>query len=543
MPRAFSNGRGPLTASAASTRAPRANGIAATWFVVVVSVLYGGSLILARFGYQASADSYYHFAVARDMVHGNLRSELTLHAPWTILARLPVDHYFGFHLLLAPFAAIPSAVWGLKLSTLAFFVAVPLSVYCFLAARKVKFAWAWCFVPLIFANQDWRYLMLRGGNWLVVLSIAHLSVAFFTRRCRTRRIGIVLLSYVAALSYHGGLILLPIQVGALLSAWLLRRDSVPRQTLVEPLLTALGLALGFIVNPYMNGSAAPLRFLWFHVSYMNLDPAGLYPGLREFGPIPLEYLLQNPEFIAAPCVLLATAAWVSIRAYRGQKPSYAVAVLLGAALAGLLLSARAIRMREYAVPLAVLFFACTARSWPWRTPLLRKAATPLLASGVCICLWFKWTDTFQLLEEHLPAAQYAGARSVLEAHRGPPVLNIAEGDYTTLRWEDPDVVVVQALSHYFLYPNRALYDDVTLIRESRSRLPRLQALQRFYRRGVRLVSVQNRHPVYRSLEQDQKAFQPVYRSPADQVEAQFRSTIYLMDGPSLELAIQAADAH
>jgi len=509
----------------------RANPWLASWFVVVVSTLYGGSLILARFGYQASADSYYHFAVARDMVHGHLRSELTQHAPWTILARLPVDHYFGFHLLLAPFAAIPSAVWGLKLATLSFFVGVPLSVYCFLAARKVKFAWAWCFAPLLFANQDWRYLMLRGGNWLVVLSIAHLGAAFFIRPTRVRRIAIVLVSYVATLSYQGGVILLPLHLAALLSTWLLRRDSLPRERLWEPLL-----------NPYMNGSAATLRFLWFHVSYMNLDPAGLYPGLREFGPVPSSYLRENPEFIAAPCVLLATALWVSIRAYRGHKPSYAVAVLLGAALAGLLLTARAIRMREYSVPWAVLFFACSARPWPWATPLLRKAAAPLLASAVCVCLLFKWTDTFQLLEEHLPAAQYAGARPVLEAHRGPPVLNIAEGDYTTLRWEDPDVVVVQALSHYFLYPNRPIYDDVTLIRESRSRLARLRALQRFYQRGIRLVSVQNRNPAYRTLEQYPQAFRPVFRSATDQVETPFRSTIYLLDGASLELAIRAAQS-
>jgi len=529
-----------LRVTRARPKSRRANARLATWFVVVVATLYGGSLILARFGYQASADSYYHFAVARDMVQGNWRSELTQHAPWTILARLPVDHYFGFHLLLAPFAAIPSAIWGLKLATLAFFVAVPLSVYCFLAARKVKFAWAWCFVPLIFANQDWRYLMLRGGNWLVVLSIAHLGAAFFMRQTHARRIAIVLSSYIATLSYHGGLILLPIQLGALSLTWLLRRDALPRSMLWEPVLTAVGLGLGFILNPYMNGSAAPLRFLWFHVSYMNLDPAGLYPGLREFGPVPLAYLTANPEFIVAPCMLLAAALWVLLRAYRGHKPSYAVAVLLGAALAGLLLTVRAIRMREYSVPLAVLFFACAARPWPWPTPLLRRAAAPLLASAVCLCLLFKWADTAELLEEHLPGAQYAGARATLEAHRGPPVLNIAEGDYTTLRWEDPDVIVVQALSHYFLYPNRPLYDDVTVIRESRSHLARLRALQRFYQRGVRLVSVQNRNSAYRTLEQHPQAFRPLFRSPADRVEMPFRSTIYLLDGASLELAIRAA---
>jgi len=104
------------------------------------------------------------------------------------------------------------------------------------------------------------------------------------------------------------------------------------------------------------------------------------------------------------------------------------------------------------------------------------------------------------------------------------------------------VVVVQALSHYFLYPNRPIYDDVTLIRESRSRLARLRALQRFYQRGIRLVSVQNRNPAYRTLEQYPQAFRPVFRSATDQVETPFRSTIYLLDGASLELAIRAAQS-
>jgi len=509
-------------------------------FVGVVSVLYAGSLILSRFDYQASADSYYHFAVAREIARGHFRSELVARVPWTILRKWPVDHYFGFHLLLAPFAALPSAVWGLKLATLVFFVAVPLSVYWFLLARRVGFAWVWCFLPLLFANQDWRYLMLRGGNWLVVLSILFLQAAFFTPNEHRRRLAIVLVSYAAMLSYQGGLILLPLHVGCLFTAWLLRRDALQSAQLTEPLFTLLGLTLGLVLNPYMNGSAATFRFLWFHVAYMNLDPAGLYPGLREFGPVPLAYLTANPEFLAAPVALLAAAAWVFVRALRGQRQSLSMCVLLGAALTGLVLSARAIRMREYAVPWAVMFFASAAPAWPWATPLLRKAAAPLLASALCILLFVKWPDTFELLGEHLPAAQYEGARAILEAHRGPPVLNVAEGDYLTLRWEDPDVVVVQALSRYFLYPNRPLFDDITAIRETRSLHARLLAVQRFYQRGVRLVAIQHRNLAFQSFERYPRAFRRVYRSPA-KVTPEFRCSIYLLDGDGIAAAIADGD--
>jgi len=507
-------------------------------FVTVISALYGGSLILARFDYQASADSYYHFAVAREIAHGNFRSELVDRAPWTILKQWPVDHYFGFHVLLAPFALLPSTIWGLKLATLAFFCAVPACCCWFLTERGVRFAWAWSFLPLLFANQDWRYLMLRGGNWLVVLSIALLQVAFFTKSKRGRWLGLILVGYLAMLSYQGALILLPLHVGALCSAWLLCRDALQKVQLAEPLLTALGLALGLLINPYMNGDAATFRFVWFHVAYMNLDPASLYPGLREFGPLPLEHLLANPEFIAAPVLLLASAAWVVVRAFRGKRPSYTTSVLLGAALVGLFLSARAIRMREYAVPWAVMFFASAVPPWPWKTPLLRKATTPLLSSAVCVLLLTKWPDTFYQLGDYLPYAQYEGARPILAAHRGPPVLNIAEGDYLTLRWEDPDVVVVQALSHYFLYPNRPIFDDVTTIRQSRTERPRLLAMQRFYQRGVRLVAVQHRNLAFPSFERYPDAFRPIFRSP-EKITPRFRCSIYVLN----EAGITAALAH
>ncbi len=524
-----------------STRVRRAAWLEVA-FVSVVSLLYGGTLIWARWGYQASADSYYHFAVGREIARGHWLSELEPRLPWTILEQWPVDHYFGFHLLLAPFALLPSALWGLKLATLLFFVAVPLCVFWFLRARGVPFAWAWCFVPVLFANQDWRYLMLRGGNWLLVLSIALLHFAFFTPHQRKRRLGIVLVSYVATLSYQGGIILLPLHLAALLSACCFRWSEVERQRLLEPLLTGLGLALGFLVNPYMNASAATFRFLWFHVGYMNLDPAGLYPGLREFGPVPLAYLPANPELIVAPVLLLAAAAWLSFGALRRRPPSYALSVLLGAALVGLVLTARAIRMREYSVPWAVLFFALFAAPlrFPWPMPLLRRIAAPALAAFVCILLLLKWPNTFDLLGEHLPSAQYAGALPLLQAYRGPPVLDVAEGDYTTLRWEDPDVTAVQGLSHYFLYPNRPVFADVTALRESNSVAERLAAARRFYDRGVRLVAVQHRNSAFALCERYASAFHLAYRSSPAEVEAQFRSSIYVLDRAGLDAALAAA---
>lgn len=506
-------------------------------FVGLVSVAYAASLTLARFGHQASADGYYHFAVARELARGRLHHD-ALALPWTIYRDLPVDHYFGFHLLLTPFAALPWADWGIALATIASFCLVPATSYWFMRARGLRFAWAWCFLPVIFANQDWRYLMLRGGGWLVALSWVFLHYACFVEGARARRWGIVLVSYVAMLSYQGALVLLPLHLGALLAPRLLCAARERRARLSDPLFTVLGLLLGLVVNPYL-GAGATFRFLWFHVSYMNLDPAGLYPGLREFGPVPLEFLLANPDFVCAALVVLLAAAWVIVRAARGRRPSYTVAVLLGAALVGLVLTARAIRMREYAVPWASAFLGAATPLSFGSMPLVRRVATPAMAILVGLLLVLKWPDSYELLGNYLPAAQYRGARPVLAAHRGPPVLNVAEGDYTTLLWEDAGVATVQGLSHYFLYPNRPLFTDITAIRSGRS-LERLRAVQRFYQRGVRLVAVQHRNSAFPVLERYPEAFELVFRSDPRLVEPQFRSSIYLIRERGLQAVLESA---
>lgn len=515
-------------------------------FVALSSAVYGGSLILARFAFQASTDSNYHFAVAREIAQGHFRSEVQHHLPWTILEQLPVDHYFGYHVLLAPFAALPDPVWGMKLATFTLFMAVPLSVYAFLRAQAVRGAWAWALLPLLFAKEDWRYLMLRGGHWIAVLSILFLHVAFFVRRERLRWLGIVLIGYVATLSYQGGLVLLPLHLSALASTWLLRRDALDRRRLLEPLLTALGLALGFTLNPYMNAQAATWRFAWHHIVFMSSDPAGLYSSIREFGPPPLRYLPYNPQYILATLTILAAAGWVVSRSLRKQQPSRLVAVLLGPAVAGVIMTARALRMEEYAVPWATLFLASASSAARWPLPRLRRMVEPVTAVLLCLLLFIKWPDTFNLLGRHLPTAQYRGARALLDAYRGPPVLNISEADYTTLRWEDPNVVAVQGLSHYFLYPNRPVFDDVMLIRESPDRGAQLKALLRFYDRGVRLVAVQQRHRAAVLLAAFPEAFDPRFASRLSPAAVPLGAVIFVMNRVGLLAAIERAaaeDAH
>ncbi len=91
----------------------RASRLARDGFRDAVSLVYGGTLDRGSPGLsgqqQTATITLPSHARSRP---GGLRSELQARLPWTILTEWPVDHYFGFHLLLAPFAALPSALWG-----------------------------------------------------------------------------------------------------------------------------------------------------------------------------------------------------------------------------------------------------------------------------------------------------------------------------------------------------------------------------------------------------------------------------------------------
>lgn len=480
-------------------------------FVLVVSFSYGLGQLLSRWGYGASQDGYYHFSVAERIFQGDLFPEVGKDLPWTLLADLPVDHYYGYHALIAPFAAVPDRRLGMALASATLFSGVFIALFSFLRARGVAAAWVWALLPGIFSNQDWRYLMLRGGHWLVALSFVYLHLAFFVESPRVRRVGLVLVAYVGMLSYQGALVLLVAHLGGLASLWFLCPGALRPKQLRDPLWALLGFALGLTLNPYMDAIAATWKFAAYHIGYMNSDPENLYRGLSEFGPIPLDLLWQNPDFIVLPLLVLILMGNQVMLRRQGRPVDTAVAVMAGVAMAGMLITGRAIRMREYAVPWMFTFMAlCAPRSLlltSWA-----RAAHVLGGGLVLLALWVKWPQTQHQLGQTLPIGQYEGSRPILEAFAGHPVLNIAEGDYTTLRWEYPDVVCVQGLSRYFLTTNRPIFDDVWALRDSPNPRARMEILARFYDRGVRLLAVQHRNLVFQFAEQHPAALRPVYRS-------------------------------
>jgi hypothetical protein len=477
-------------------------------------------VLALRPGFQASADSHYHFSVAREIARGVLVPDVARGLPFTVLHDMPVDHYWGYHCLLALFAHGVDAERGMKVATVALFAAVCLSMYLFLRARGVLHAWAWALAPMLFSTQDWRFLQLRGGQLVVPLLFAMAHLAFFEPRAKVRRAGLLAVAYAGMLSYQGALVLLPFHAGGMAALAALRRPEGTEGRFWEPAITAAGLLLGLTLNPYMDSRASTFRFAWLHVGDMGRDTAHLYDDqeIAEFHGFPSWVFAAHPEWLLLLLLVLAAVVWVALRGRNRDG-----VVLAGMALAGIVLTAQAMRTREYSVPVAFSLLAILAPRRPSRmVPAL--AAALLVPLGV-----LHGRSTLPLLANHLPTREYEGARSLLEANGDRPILNVAEADYCMLRWQDDRVVCVQGLSRYFLYPYPELFHDVWEIHDhADSSRETVAILRRFWDRGVRLVAAHRTHKMARYAAAHPELLRPVFESKAN------GAMIYALDGAGLE---------
>jgi hypothetical protein len=479
-----------MTMSAAKWTSDRAARIA----VAVASFVYAVSALLAVPGYMASGDSLYHFDVSRKIWAGDLTPDPSRSFPWTIYADWPVDHYWGFHLMNAPFAAFNDSEIGMKVAAATLFALFLVVLHGVMRRRKVPFAWAWALASVMISSQDWRYLQLRGGVVMAALALVFAEVAFFVDDKRRRRIALVVIAWVSLLSYNGALALVPVHVAGIVALVVLERD---RTRMFEPLLTGIGLVLGLLANPYMDRKASTFRFLVFHVRNMGRDPERIFAGREnvEFNPFPL-HALWDEWIWSVLLVIVAAAVFVLVRKRRRKEKLERDEIVYGAlTLTFIVLTARTLRVREYAVPIGFTFLATVARPWMQRKLAGRSAQTMFrftaaVVLGMILLAARQWSRSVERIPRvHPPLDMFEGARPILEAHAGAPVANLVQGDSSMLLWEWGGVQVTHALSPYFVYyKDRALYDDLKTLRESPDDDAQRAALLRLRGRGCRLVS-------------------------------------------------------
>jgi hypothetical protein len=241
---------------------------------------------------------------------------------------------------------------------------------------------------------------------------------------------------------------------------------------------------------------------------MGTDSAHLYDAadVAQFHGFPLPVLLAHPEWLV---LLAATVGAVLYVAWRSRDAG--TIALAGMAVVGIALTTDAVRTREYSVPVAFALLALVAP----RAPASRVVAV-IVAPLLGLSMVLHGQDTLPLFEMHLPTREYRGARALLERNGDHPILNIAEADYSMLRWEYDRVVCVQGLSRYFIYPYAQLFHDVWELHDRPETSPETPAiLRRFYDRGVRLVAMHRTHKMLHYAESHPEMFRVAFVSPVN----------------------------
>jgi hypothetical protein len=384
---------------------------------------------------------------------------------------------------------------GMKLAAAALFAALVSAIGIVAERRRAPLPWAWASASVLFVSQDWRYLQLRGGVLMATLLLAFVEVAFFVEPSRRRRTALVLIATLSSISYNGALVLFPMHVAGLASLVFLPDRAPLRARAIEPLLTAAGVLLGLVVNPYFDRQLSTFRFAFLNVWVIGRDSAGLFAGREnlEVSPFPFETLRNEWGWGVLLTLALVGAAVVAWRRARGARVERDELVYGALTLMGIALTARMLRLREYALPMGFVFFGVVAKRLPpWVIGTVRRRVTATVVALAVLAgvAERESKKTMNLIVQTHPAIDlFGGAREILESHAGAPVGNLVLGDGNLLLWEWPKVVVAQGGSPYFVYlHDRELYDDLRALRDVPADGAASAALDRMERRGTRLVS-------------------------------------------------------
>ena len=306
-------------------------------------LLFALLLGLALFGFSLTSpniaggdDAYRHVRFANRLITD---TRAALADPWHLqyLWPKPVDVWFGYHLLLAPFTLFLPLILAAKVVGTLVWTATVFALTRLLDSLGVVWRHAW--VALAIAGSGvvlYRATLMRP--FLLSLLLLILAVRYTLEEKPWK---LALVSALHACSYS--IFFLPaMPVGLYL---LVRRN---RQSMVLCLACGAGLAIGVMVNPFFPEN------LWFAlaVAYTRLGP-----DLARLLKVGGEVLPLSPWWLVAslPTLIVWIASIVVLARRRRAVP--AEWVLLGLSLFCFAVSLRAARMFDYFSLFAVLLAA------------------------------------------------------------------------------------------------------------------------------------------------------------------------------------------
>ena len=544
---------------------------------VGVASLVVTSVILGQFpGHQPGIESHYHYKMGQKIANGDLRPNPGDHLPLSVLASdHPVDHHFGFHLLIAPFAGYGSLIAdhevAMKLTSIVFVVLAVLALFWLLVQVNAPAPELLCFVPSVFGMVFWRNIQLRGGTLMAIGLVGLVYLAFVQERWRR----LLVASYALMLCYHGAFLALPVIFATPLGifAWeFLFRGVVDRSAFRPTLTVGLGLLFALVVSPY---GIEAFEFLFFHLHTAFGDPRGHYQSGHEFSPFSAAMLANFFEYVLIPIglVVVGVGLW--------KNRAIAPRSLLGpffATVALVVLTWRSHRLVEYSVPMfvftygsylgslrgaerlkvirmsaglsvvfTILLFTHVGQSWSLMTrgailvalgigvvPLILRGARPAVLA-LLVALFITVTGHRNLSEmvnfsrtHGTPTTLYAGAKETFRANPGV-IGNLYQSDFSLILWEDHDAECVQGLNYYFIDGSDPLHQALARLKQKRPYDPARDdqelssALRVLWERGVRVVT-QRTHlasgfprPLIHFADRNPKILERAWAHPDDKV--------------------------
>lgn len=383
-------------------------------FEIAVSILLGlGFFLLLRAtpDIPGGFDGYRHVKQASRLI---TEPRSMFADPWHLAYfwRAPVDAWFGYHLLLAPFTCFFELITAAKLLSSVIFSLMAYAMFQLLRHLQANYRFTWVILAMTGSSITLsRATTLRPFLLSVLLT---LLAALWTITDKPLKLAAV--SLIHALSYSMFFL-----VGMAPALWfLLRRD---RRSGKAVLCCAAGIALGLLANPYFPEN---LRFDIVQASVVSL---GQKAHVRMGGEL---YPATSWMWIASclPVVLPWIGALI-LRAWnwRRSAPAPATDLLLLLSAATFLGTLRVVRTADFFVPFAILFAASVI------SPYLKASRTDLAALGLLLAIPCAVNVylTHQYVLEAPSLARFRGAAEYLRIKApGALVANTQWNDYQLL---------------------------------------------------------------------------------------------------------------
>lgn len=312
-------------------------------FEIAISVLFGTSFLLllrATRDLPGGTDGYRHVKQAIRLITepGAMFAD-----PWHLpyLWHKPVDPWFGYHVMLAPFAFLFEPMTAIKVLSSVIFGLTCYVLFLLLRHLEVQHRTFWVLMAMAGSSMTLgRATSVRPFLLSVLLTLA---AALWTLQDKPLKLGLV--SLIHAFSYS-----MFFMVGIAPALWfLLRRD---RRSGVALFSCAAGVGLGLLANPYFPEN---IRFDLYVASVVGIARGAHVKIAGELAP-------ASSLWVIAAC-LPAALPWLGallVRVYKWRATTTPVTNLL-LLISGMMAlgTVQVMRTSDFFLPFAILFAAAT----------------------------------------------------------------------------------------------------------------------------------------------------------------------------------------